>query len=64
MLLLIINQFEMKKVLFMLLFIASNHIIAQNIAFEQVAIKVEAGKGQYVLDLLDSFYGNINKPVK
>ena len=62
MLLLIINQFEMKKVLFMLLFIASNHIIAQNIAFEQVAIKVEAGKGQYVLDLLDSFYGNIDKP--
>ena len=42
MLLLIINQFEMKKILFMLLFIASNHIIAQNIAFEQVAIKVEA----------------------
>ena len=53
---------SMKKIIFLILFIASNFLVAQNIAFEQVAIKVEPGKGQYVLDLLDSFYGNIDKP--
>ena len=53
---------SMKKIIFLILFIASNLLVAQNIAFEQVAIKVEPGKGQYVLDLLDSFYGNIDKP--
>ena len=53
---------SMKKISFLILFIASNVLVAQNIAFEQVAIKVEPGKGQYVLDLLDSFYGNIDKP--
>ena len=52
----------MKKIIFLILFTASNLLVAQNIAFEQVAIKVEPGKGQYVLDLLDSFYGNIDKP--
>jgi hypothetical protein len=52
----------MKKVIFLLLFAASNLIIAQNIAFEQVGIQVDPGNGSYVLDLLDDFYGNIEKP--
>ena len=39
-----------------------NPTFSQNIAFEQVGIKVEAGKASYVLNLLDDFYGSIEKP--
>ncbi len=52
----------MKKIMFLLLFAASNLAFAQNISFEQVGIQVESGSSAYVLDLLDGFYGNIEKP--
>ena len=39
-----------------------NLSFSQNISFEQVGIKVEPGKAPYVLNLLDEFYGNIEKP--
>ena len=52
----------MKKIFFLLLFVTSNIILAQNIAFEQVGIEVKPGNGAYVLGLLDDFYGNIEKP--
>ena len=40
----------------------SNFIVAQNIAFEQVAIKVKPGSGGQVLSLFNDFYGSIEKP--
>jgi len=53
----------MKKLTLLLLFlISTNFSLAQNIAFEQVGIKVQPGKASFVLDLLDNFYGNIEKP--
>ena len=35
---------------------------AQNIVFEQVALNVKPGSGGQVLDLIDGFYGKIDKP--
>jgi len=53
----------MKKLTLLLLFlISTNFSLAQNIAFEQVGIKVQPGKASFVLDLLNNFYGNIEKP--
>ena len=53
----------MKKLTLLLVFlISTNFALAQNIAFEQVGIKVQPGKASFVLDLLDDFYGNIEKP--
>jgi hypothetical protein len=52
----------MKKILFLLLFVASNIIVAQNIAFEQVAIKVKPGSSSHVLNMINDFYGSIEKP--
>ena len=52
----------MKKIFFLMLFVASNLILAQNIVFEQVALKVKPGSSGQVLDLLDGFYGKIDKP--
>jgi len=53
----------MKKLFLFLGFILFiNPTFSQNIAFEQVGIKVEPGKAPYVLNLLDDFYGSIEKP--
>ena len=53
----------MKKLLLLFVFLfTANLATAQNIAFEQVGIKVQPGKAAFVLDLLDDFYGNIEKP--
>ena len=52
----------MKKILFILFLAISNFIVAQNIAFEQVAIKVKPGSGGQVLSLFNDFYGSIEKP--
>jgi hypothetical protein len=46
----------------LLLFIFSNLLFAQNIAFEQVGISVKPGSGSQVVSLMDEFYGNIDKP--
>ena len=45
----------MKKIFFLMLFVASNLILAQNIVFEQVALKVKPGSAGQVLDLVDGF---------
>ena len=53
----------MKKLLLLFVFLfTANFATSQNIAFEQVGIKVQPGKAAFVLDLLDDFYGNIEKP--
>ena len=52
----------MRKLTLLLFIISANFALAQNITFEQVGIKVQAEKASYVLDLLDDFYGNIEKP--
>ena len=52
----------MKKIIFLLLFASSSLIFSQNIAFEQVAIKVKPGSSAHVLNLFNDFYGNIEKP--
>ena len=52
----------MKKIFFLMLFVASNLILAQNIVFEQVALKVKPGSAGQVLDLVDGFYSEIDKP--
>ena len=52
----------MKKIIFLLLFASSSLIFSQNIAFEQVAIKVKPGSSAHVLNLFNRFYGNIEKP--
>ena len=44
------------------LILSVNLLFSQNISFEQVGIKVEPDKATYVLNLLDDFYGNIEKP--
>ena len=49
----------MKKILFILFLATSNFIVAQNIVFEQVAIKVKPGSGGQVLSLFNDFYGSI-----
>ncbi len=52
----------MKKIL-LFIFIACNFVVAQqNITFEQVGLKVEAGSAGYVLDLVDGFYSSIDLP--
>ena len=52
----------MKKIL-LFVFLACNFIVAQqNITFEQVGLKVEAGSAGYVLDLVDEFYSSIDLP--
>tara|TARA_Y100001935_G_scaffold30936_1_gene24283 strand:+ start:141 stop:833 length:693 start_codon:yes stop_codon:yes gene_type:complete len=52
----------MKKIL-LFIFLACNFVVAQqNITFEQVGLKVEAGSEGYVLDLVDGFYSSINLP--
>ncbi|MDA9879478.1 hypothetical protein N9D15_04380 [Flavobacteriaceae bacterium] len=52
----------MRKLTLLLFIISANFALAQNITFEQVGIKVQPEKASYVLDLLDDFYGNIEKP--
>lgn len=52
----------MKKLLFFVLSIVSLGVSAQNIHFEQVGIAVSANSSDYVLGLLDDFYGSIEKP--
>ena len=52
----------MKKIILLLLLATTNTIVAQNIAFEQVGLKVENGKAGFVFDLLNDFYGSIEKP--
>jgi len=53
----------MKKLFLFLGFLSFiNLSFSQNITFEQVGIKVEPGKASYVLNLLDDFYGSIEKP--
>lgn len=52
----------MRKILFLIVFVASNIIIAQNIAFEQIAIKVKPGSSAHVLNMINDFYGSIEKP--
>jgi len=52
----------MRKLTLLLFIISANFALAQNITFEQVGIKVQPEKAAYVLDLLDDFYGNIEKP--
>ena len=47
----------MKKILFILFLATSNFIVAQNIAFEQVAIKVKPGSGGQVLSLFNDSMG-------
>ena len=52
----------MKKIL-LFIFLACNFIVAQqNITFEQVGLKVEAGSAGYVLDLVNEFYSSIDLP--
>ncbi len=52
----------MKKIL-LFIFLACNFVVAQqNITFEQVGLKVEAGSAGYVLDLVDEFYSSIDLP--
>ena len=52
----------MKKIL-LFIFLACNFVVAQqNITFEQVGIKVNAGSAGYVLDLVDGFYSSIELP--
>jgi hypothetical protein len=52
----------MKKIILLLFFATTNLIVAQNITFEQVGLKVENGKAGFVFDLLNDFYGSIEKP--
>tara|TARA_B100000886_G_scaffold88985_1_gene58607 strand:+ start:71 stop:763 length:693 start_codon:yes stop_codon:yes gene_type:complete len=52
----------MKKIL-LFIFLACNLVVAQqNITFEQVGLKVEAGSAGYVLGLVDDFYSSIDLP--
>ena len=51
----------MKKVLLLLL-ILTQSVTAQNIFWEQVGLSVEPGKAGYVLELVDSFYSEIEMP--
>ena len=52
----------MKKIILLLFLATTNLIVAQNITFEQVGLKVENGKAGFVFDLLNDFYGSIEKP--
>ena len=51
----------MKKLL-LLLFIVAQSTVAQQIYWEQVGLKVDSGKAKYVLNLIDSFYSEIEMP--
>ena len=51
----------MKKLL-LLLFIVVQSTVAQQIYWEQVGLKVDSGKAKYVLNLIDSFYSEIEMP--
>ena len=52
----------MKKLLNLLFIIFSSALVAQNIAFEQVGIQVKPGSAGHVINLMDGFYGQIEKP--
>ena len=52
----------MKKIL-LFIFLGCNFVVAQqNITFEQVGLKVNAGSAGYVLELVDEFYSSIDLP--
>ena len=59
---LIINQFKMKKIIFIFLLAFSINLSAQNIVWEQVGLKVNQGTSGFVLELVEAFYTNIEKP--
>ena len=53
----------MKKFFFLLAFISSINLSAQNFAFEQIGLSVKPGSEATVLKLVEDYYGGVKKPV-